>query len=64
MEALSNIQKAEYNVSFSEDLNAFQSPNRANNMRFIYQKNGFTAMLRNNKVALFDESDKTIEEKK
>ncbi|MBS1516868.1 MAG: FG-GAP repeat protein [Bacteroidetes bacterium] len=62
-EALSNIQKAEYNVSFSEDLNAFQSPNRANNMRFVYNKNGFTAMLRNNKVAMFDESDKTIEEK-
>lgn len=62
-EAVSNIQKAEYNVTFSEDMNAFQSPNRANNMRFIYQKNGFTAMLRNNKVALFDESDKTIEEK-
>ncbi|MBK7253027.1 MAG: FG-GAP repeat protein [Ignavibacteria bacterium] len=62
-EAVSNIQKAEYNVTFSEDMNAFQSPNRANNMRFIYQKNGFTAMLRNNKIALFDESDKTIEEK-
>ncbi len=62
-EAVSNIQKAEYNVSFSEDMNAFQSPNRANNMRFIYQKNGFTAMLRNNKIALFDESDKAIEEK-
>jgi len=62
-EAVSNIQKAEYNVTFSEDMNAFQSPNRANNMRFIYQKSGFTAMLRNNKVALFDESDKAIEEK-
>jgi hypothetical protein len=62
-EAVSNIQEAEYNVTFSEDLNSFQSPNRANNMRFIYQKNGFTAMLRNNKVALFDESDKAIEEK-
>ena len=62
-EAVSNIQKAEYNVTYNEDMNTFQSPNRANNMRFIYQKNGFTAMLRNNKVALFDESDKAIEEK-
>jgi len=61
-EALSNIQKAEYNVSFSESLNAYQSPNRANNMRFVYHKNGFSAMLRNNKIALFDESDKMIEE--
>ena len=61
-EALSNIQKAEYNVSFSETLNAYQSPNRANNMRFVYHKNGFSAMLRNNKVALFDESDKMIGE--
>ncbi|MBK9332673.1 MAG: FG-GAP repeat protein [Ignavibacteria bacterium] len=60
--ALSNIQKAEYNVSFNETLNAYQSPNRANNMRFVYHKNGFTASLRNNKVALYDESDKMIEE--
>ncbi|MCB0727182.1 MAG: FG-GAP repeat protein [Ignavibacteriae bacterium] len=61
-EALSNIQKAEYNVSFSEDLNTYQSPNRANNMRFVYHKNGFSAKLRDNKVALFDESDKMISE--
>ena len=61
-EALSHIQKAEYNVSFNESLNAYQSPNRANNMRFVYHKNGFSAMIRNNKVALFDESDKMIEE--
>ncbi|MGB3019291.1 MAG: integrin alpha, partial [Ignavibacteria bacterium] len=61
-EALSNIQKAEYNVSFNESLNAYQSPNRANNMRFVYHKNGFSAMLRNNKIALFDESDKMIED--
>ncbi|MDZ4712487.1 MAG: integrin alpha, partial [bacterium] len=61
-EAMSNIQKSEYNVSFSESLNAYQSPNRANNMRFVYHKNGFSAMLRDNKIALFDESDKMIEE--
>ncbi|MBK8553952.1 MAG: hypothetical protein IPL53_24070 [Ignavibacteria bacterium] len=61
-EALANIQKAEYNVSFSESLNAYQSPNRANNMRFVYHKNGFSAMIRNTQVALFDESDKMIEE--
>ncbi|MBK9332675.1 MAG: FG-GAP repeat protein [Ignavibacteria bacterium] len=61
-DALSHIQKAEYNVSFNESLNAYQSPNRANNMRFVYHKNGFSASLRNNKVALFDESDKMIEE--
>ncbi|HRB01693.1 MAG TPA: hypothetical protein PK294_14760, partial [Ignavibacteria bacterium] len=41
--AMENIQKEEYNISYSEELGAFQSPNRANNIRFIYHNDGFTA---------------------
>lgn len=58
-ESMTNIKKSEYKVSFDEDLNAYQSPNRANNMRFIYHKDGFTATLRSNKTELFDESDES-----
>ena len=62
-EAMSNIKKSEYNLTFNEELNAYQSPNRENNMRFVYRKNGFKAMQRNNKIALFDENDKMTQEK-
>ncbi|MBL8008670.1 MAG: FG-GAP repeat protein, partial [Ignavibacteria bacterium] len=61
--AISNIQRIEYNIKYDEKLGAFQSPNRANNMRFIYHKDGFTAKLRQNKIALFNETDKLIDEK-
>ena len=39
----------EYNISFSKELDAFQSPNRKNNIRFIYHKDGFTAKTRGKK---------------
>ncbi len=61
--ALSGIQKAEYNIVFDKELNEYQSPNRANNMRLIYHKDGFTAKLRDNKIPLFDKNDKLKEEK-
>jgi len=60
--AMSNIQKNEYDVTYNNESNTYQSPNRANNMRFIYNKRGFIAKLRSNKIPLFDESDKMIEE--
>lgn len=41
-----NIMKEEYNITYSEELGAYQSPNRANNIRFIYHKDGFTALPR------------------
>ncbi len=47
--ALENIQKEEYNISYNKELNAYQSPNRANNIRFIYHKDGFTAVTRDAK---------------
>ncbi|MCB0728581.1 MAG: FG-GAP repeat protein, partial [Ignavibacteriae bacterium] len=43
---MENIEKEEYNISYNEDLGAYQSPNRANNIRFIYHKDGFTAVTR------------------
>ncbi|MBK8983696.1 MAG: hypothetical protein IPM38_15605 [Ignavibacteria bacterium] len=60
--AMQNIQKEEYNISYSEELGAFQSPNRANNIRFIYHNDGFTAKNRINKIPLFDLRDKSIME--
>ncbi len=61
--AIENIEKDEYNITYSDELGAYQSPNRANNIRFIYGENGFTAKNRADKIPLFDVSDKTIEEK-
>ena len=61
--AMSEIKKAEYIITFNEEQKEYQSPNRENNMRFIYHKDGFTAKLRNNKIALFDETDRKIEDK-
>ncbi len=61
--AIENIEKEEYSISYSEELRAYQSPNRANNIRFIYHKDGFTAKTRDKKIPLFDVNDKTIEEK-
>ena len=42
--AISIIENEEYNISFNETLGAYQSPNRANNSRFIYHKDGFTVI--------------------
>ena len=47
--AIENIQKEEYNISYDKELDAYQSPNRKNNIRFIYHKDGFTAVTRNAK---------------
>ena len=47
--AMENIQKTEYNISYDKELGAYQSPNRKNNIRFIYHKDGFTAVTRDAK---------------
>ena len=60
--AIENIEKDEYNITYSEELGAYQSPNRANNIRFIYDRNGFTAKNRSDKIPLFDVSDKSIKD--
>ncbi len=60
----SDIRKKEYNITYSEKLNSYQSPNRRNNIRFIYHKNGFTAMNRTAGTRMADEkmSDQTDSE--
>ena len=65
-EAINNIRLEEYNITYNEDIKSFQSPNRANNIRFIYHDNGFTAKTRETQIPLFDVNDKTLrdEEKK
>jgi hypothetical protein len=60
--AINNIEKEEYEIKYSEELGAYQSPNRANNIRFIYHKDGFTAKTRTNKIPKFDVNDKTLKE--
>lgn len=59
---MENIQQEEYNITYSDELDEFQSPNRANNIRFIYHKDGFTAKTRTNKIPKFDLNDKTIKQ--
>jgi len=59
---IQDIQKEEYNITYSEELGAYQSPNRANNIRFIYHKDGFIAKTRSNKIPKFDVNDKTLRE--
>jgi len=60
---IENIKKEEYNISYNEDCFAYQSPNRANNHRFIYYKDGFSVSPMMTKIPLFDESDMEIKEK-
>ncbi|MFZ1460324.1 MAG: hypothetical protein WAU38_05945, partial [Ignavibacteria bacterium] len=60
--AVDNIMKEEYNISYSEELKSYQSPNRANNIRFTYQNNGFTAKTMQTKIPLFNVNDKTLRE--
>ena len=44
--ALEHIRKDEYNITYSNEHGAYQSPNRVNNIRFIYHNDGFTAKAR------------------
>ena len=40
------IRNDEYNITYDEKSGSYQSPNRANNLRFIYNRDGFTAKAR------------------
>ncbi|MBK9331422.1 MAG: VCBS repeat-containing protein [Ignavibacteria bacterium] len=61
--AVENIMKEEYNISYSEEIKSYQSPNRANNLQFTYHTNGFTAKPRETKIPLFDVNDRMLSEK-
>ena len=58
--AVDNILNEEYNISYSEELKSYQSPNRANNIRFTYLNNGFSAKTMQTKIPLFDVNNKTL----
>ena len=60
---IENIRHQEYNISYDKETDSYQSPNRANNLRFIYHNDGFTAEIRNTKIPLFDINDKMIDDK-
>jgi hypothetical protein len=45
-QTLEKIEAEEYSITYNEKLGAYQSPNRANNIRFIYHNDGFTATTR------------------
>jgi len=60
---IQNIKKDEYNITYSDGEKTYQSPNRAQNLRFIYDADGFTAKPRITKIPLFDQSDRTLTEK-
>jgi len=61
--AIEKISLDEYNITYNEKLKTYQSPNRANNIRFTYHKDGFKAETRDTKIPLFDVNDKNISEK-
>ncbi|MBK8554171.1 MAG: FG-GAP repeat protein [Ignavibacteria bacterium] len=60
--AISTLRNEEYNISYNSEVRAYQSPNRANNIRFTYNYDGFSAKTRENRIPLFDLSDKLIRE--
>ncbi len=45
-QTIEKLAKQEYNISYSENLGNYQSPNRKNNLRFIYKNNGFAVKPR------------------
>ena len=57
-----SITKAEYNITYVQELKAYQSPNRAQNLRFIYTADGFTAKPRTTKDPLFDQNDNSLKD--
>ena len=62
LQAVNNIRQEEYNITYSDEARAFQSYNRANNIRFTYNKNGFAAQTLETKIPLFDIKDKLLRE--
>ena len=60
--AVENIMNEEYSITYSEDIKSYQSPNMANNLRFIYHNNGFTARPRETRIPLFDVNNRMLRE--
>ncbi len=47
---IENIKKQEYEINWQPSVNAYQSPNRAQNLRFTYYKDGFSAKPRTTRI--------------
>lgn len=62
-ETVNNLRTSEYKITFDNEVNSYQSPNRLNNIRFIYSNNGFTAKARDNKISVTGNNDKSINKK-
>ncbi len=46
--AMKNIEDSEYFITYNDNTNTYESPNRKNNLRFHYFDNGFTVEPRDN----------------
>lgn len=57
---MNNLRKEEYYIGYDYYSLFWQSPNRANNMRFAYAENWFSVKPRLTRIPLFDESDINI----
>ncbi len=52
--AQENIRKSEYNFKWEEKLKAYCTPNRKNNLRFFYNKDGFSVEPRTTQIPVGD----------
>jgi hypothetical protein len=52
--AQENIRKNEYHFKWEKKLNAYCTPNRKNNLRFVYNDNGFIVEPRTTKIPIGD----------
>lgn len=63
-QALDNIKKQEYNITYSEELGVYHSPNRKNNLRFTYKNNGFIVAPRVTETFIEDENNPLAQREK
>ncbi|MBL8008294.1 MAG: FG-GAP repeat protein [Ignavibacteria bacterium] len=59
-----NIEKEEYNITFNEQTKTYSSPNRKNNITFLYGKDGFTAKTMQTKIPASEINDAAIQDEK
>ncbi len=62
--ALEKIKEQEYHITYSEEMNSYQSPNRKNNLRFIYKSNGFIVSPRITETYKIDKNNPLAEKER
>ncbi len=62
-QALENIKKQEYHITYSEENGFYQSPNRNNNLRFVYKNDGFIVTPRITETYITDKMNSLSEKK-